>query len=100
MFAALAAVLVQLAISRSREYKADRTGAQTIGRPLALASALEKLETANRRRPLLFGSPASQGLFIVNPFAGGKLVGLFSSHPPIRERVARLRDLANGVDRY
>ena len=66
----------------------------------SLASALEKLEAANRRRPLRFGSPASQGLFIVNPFSGGGLVRIFSSHPPIQERVARLRALARGVDQY
>src|SRR5439155_235129 len=70
ILAPIAALLVQLAISRSREYKADYTGAKTIGQPIALASALEKLEIANRRRPIAFGSPASQSLFIVNPFQG------------------------------
>ncbi len=100
VLAPIAALLVQLAISRSREYKADYSGAKTIGQPLALASALEKLEVANRRRPLTFGSPASQSLFIVNPFAGGALVRMFSTHPPIEERIARLRALAQGVDRY
>ena len=94
------ALLVQLAISRSREYKADYSGAKTIGQPLVLASALEKLEVANRRRPITFGSPASQSLFIVNPFSGGAFVRIFSTHPPIQERIARLRDLAQGVDRY
>ena len=100
VLAPIAALLVQLAISRSREYKADYSGARTIGQPLALASALEKLEVANRRRPITFGSPASQGLFIVNPFSGGALVRMFSTHPPIAERIARLRALAQGVDRY
>lgn len=100
VLAPIAAILIQLAIARSREYKADYTGAKTIGNPLALASALEKLEAANRRRPLTFGNPASQSLFIVNPFSGGAFVRMFSTHPPIRERVARLRDLARGVDRY
>src|SRR5213593_4652431 len=93
-------ILVQVAISRSREYKADYSGAKTIGQPLALASALEKLEVANRRRPLTFGSPASQSLFIVNPFAAGAFVRMFSTHPPIQERIARLRALAQGVDQY
>jgi heat shock protein HtpX len=65
-----------------------------------LASALQKLETANRRRPLQFGSPASQGLFIVNPFRGSSFTKIFSTHPPIQERIARLEDLARGVDRY
>jgi len=100
ILAPIAALLVQLAISRSREYKADYSGAKTIGQPLALASALEKLEVANRRRPITFGSPASQSLFIVNPFSGGAFVRMFSTHPPIEERIARLRALAQGVDRY
>ena len=100
LLAPFAALLVQLAISRSREYKADYVGAKTIGQPLALASALEKLEVANRRRPLTFGSPASQSLFIVNPFRGGAFVRIFSTHPPIEERIERLRALAQGVDRY
>jgi len=100
ILAPIAAILVQLAISRSREYKADYSGAKTIGQPLALASALEKLEVANRRRPLTFGSPASQSLFIVNPFAAGAFVRMFSTHPPIQERIARLRALAQGVDKY
>src|SRR3989441_6174248 len=100
LLAPIAALLVQLAISRSREYKADYSGAKTVGQPLALASALEKLEIANRRRPLTFGSPASQGLFIVNPFSGGALVRMFSTHPPIHERIARLKALAQGVDNY
>ena len=100
ILAPIAALLVQLAISRSREYKADYVGAKTIGQPLVLASALEKLEAANRRRPITFGSPASQSLFIVNPFRGGAFVRIFSTHPPIEERVERLRALAQGVDRY
>jgi heat shock protein HtpX len=100
ILAPIGALLVQLAISRSREYKADYSGAKTIGQPLALASALEKLEVANRRRPLQFGSPASQGLFIVNPFRGSSFTKLFSTHPPVHERIARLQDLARGVDRY
>jgi len=100
VLAPIAALLVQLAISRSREYKADYIGAKSSGQPLALASALEKLEVANRRRPIMFGSPTSQGLFIVNPFAANAFTRLFRSHPPIRERVARLRALAQGVDRY
>src|SRR5439155_8031 len=90
----------KVAISRSRESKADYTGAKTIGQPIALASALEKLEIANRRRPIAFGSPASQSLFIVNPFRGGAFVRIFSTHPPIEERIARLQALAQGVDRY
>src|SRR6266516_776607 len=100
VLAPIAALLVQLAISRSREYKADYSGAKAIGQPLALASALEKLEVENRRRPITFGSPASQSLFIVNPFRGGAFVRIFGTHPPIQERIARLQALARGIDRY
>ncbi len=100
ILAPIAAMLVQLSISRSREYKADYSGAKLIGEPLALASALGKLETANRRRPLTFGSPSSQGLFIVNPFSATSFTRLFSTHPPIQERIKRLQDLARGVDDY
>ncbi len=94
--APLAALLVQLAISRSREYKADYMGASTIGKPLALASALEKLETWNKRKPMNLGSPASSSLFIVNPFRGAGFASLFSTHPPIQKRIARLRQMAYG----
>lgn len=100
VLAPIAALLVQLAISRSREYKADYSGAKTVGQPLALASALQKLEVANKRRPIQFGSPSSQGLFIVNPFSGGAFVRMFSTHPPVKERIARLQALARGVDQY
>lgn len=92
--APIAAILLRLAISRSREYKADKEGALMIQRPLALARALEKLEEGNKRRPMTRGSPSSSSLFIVNPFAGGGLVTLFMTHPPIRARVKRLEDLA------
>ena len=92
--APLAAMLVQLAISRSREYKADDVGARALGAPDALADALLKLETANKRRPMERGNPASASLFIVNPFRGGALVTLFSTHPPMEERVRRLRALS------
>ncbi len=100
ILAPIAAMLVQLSISRSREYKADHSGALLIGQPLALASALGKLETANRRRPLNFGSPSSQGLFIVNPFSASSFTRLFSTHPPIQQRIQRLQDLAQGKDDY
>ncbi len=100
ILAPIAAMLVQLSISRSREYKADYSGAKAIGQPLALASALQKLEAENKRRPLRFGSPSSQGLFIVNPFSATSFTRLFSTHPPIQERIRRLQDLARGVDDY
>ncbi len=92
--APLAALLVQLAISRSREFKADDVGARTLGRPLVLARALERLEGANRRRPLQRGNPASGSLFIVNPFRGSLLARLFSTHPPMQARIERLKSLA------
>jgi len=94
--APLAALLVQLAISRSREYKADLVGARTIGKPHDLANALEKLEKMNKKRPITSGNPASSSLFIVNPFRGSSFFTLFSTHPPIEKRVKRLRDMAFG----
>lgn len=93
--APLAALMLRLAISRSREYKADREGALMIQRPLALARALEKLEEGNKRKPMRVGSPTSSSLFIVNPFTGGTFVTLFMTHPPIASRVKRLEQLAD-----
>ena len=90
LLAPIAATLVQLAISRSREYGADATGAQIIGNPDALASALEKLEMASSARPLPV-NPAVAHMFIVNPLKGSNLSGLFSTHPPLEERIRRLR---------
>lgn len=90
ILAPLAATLIQLAISRSREYAADETGARTLGNPLPLASALAKLEMANQQQPL-DASPATAHLFIVNPFSGASLARLFSTHPPTEERIRRLR---------
>ncbi len=88
--APLAAMLIQMAISRSREFLADEAGARLTGNPLALASALRKLQAYSQRIPMHAGSPATAHLFIVNPFAGGGLAKLFSTHPPMEERVARL----------
>ena len=95
LLAPLAASLVQMAISRQREYKADEVGAQISGRPLALASALRKLEFGARRIPMHV-SPAAAPLAQVNPlaFSGGGVARLFSTHPPTEERVARLHALA------
>ena len=90
LFAPLAASLIQLAISRSREYLADATGAQICGRPQSLAGALEKLSNANQRQPMNV-NPASAQMYIVNPLKGGSLAGLFSTHPPMEERIRRLR---------
>ena len=93
IFAPLAAMVVQLAISRTREYGADATGARLAGQPHGLARALEKLEAAVRARPLEGANPATAHLFIVNPLKAGALAKLFSTHPPIAERVRRLRSI-------
>lgn len=93
ILAPLAATIIQLAISRSREFGADRTGAEVGGDPEALASALEKLEAYAKRIPLPV-NPAVSHLFIVKPLTGASLQNLFSSHPPTAERVARLRAIS------
>lgn len=94
------AMLIQMAISRSREFLADEHGARLSGQPLALASALRKLEAWSQRIPMTAGSPATAHLFIVNPFSGGGLVRLFSTHPSTEERIARLQAMARqGIGR-
>ncbi|NDY42638.1 zinc metalloprotease HtpX [Dissulfurirhabdus thermomarina] len=90
--APLAAMLVQMAISRSREYQADATGARIAGTPEGLASALAKLEEWNRRLPMRV-NPAAAQMYIVNPLSGRSFEGLFQTHPPIRERIRRLLEL-------
>jgi heat shock protein HtpX len=93
ILAPIAALLIQMAVSRSREYGADDTGAHIVGDPLALASALEKLEALTKRVPLPV-NPAVAPLFIVNPLPGQFIANLFSTHPPIEERIKRLRRMA------
>ncbi|TLZ64392.1 MAG: protease [Methanobacteriota archaeon] len=95
-----AVLLIQLALSRSREYKADYVGGTTLGAPDALADALEQLEYRNRQNPMDFGTPATGSLWIVNPFQGHWLDGVMSTHPPIDERIRKLRLLAKGQDTY
>ena len=92
--APIAAMLIQMAVSRSREYLADETGARICGRPLALANALRKLHNASQMIPMHDARPATAHMFIVNPLAGGSLMSLFSTHPPMEERIARLESMA------
>jgi heat shock protein HtpX len=94
IIAPIAAMLIQMAVSRSREYLADETGAKICGRPLALANALRKLHTASQMIPMHDARPATAHMFIVNPLTGGSLLKLFSTHPPMEERIARLESMA------
>lgn len=91
--APLGAMLVQMAVSRSREYLADETGAKICGKPLSLATALEKISGFSREVPMN-ASPATAHMFIVSPLTGGGLLSLFSTHPPVEKRVERLRAMA------
>lgn len=99
ILAPFAAMLIQLAVSRSREYEADHTGAEVSGDPMALASALRKLERATQVAPAQTAEPAFAHLYIVNPLNGQALAGLFSTHPPLEERIRRLEAMAGGVRR-
>jgi heat shock protein HtpX len=90
ILAPIAAMLVQMAVSRSREYQADATGARVAGKPWGLAKALEKLQMAQQVAPME-ANPATAHLFIVNPLSGRAFMNLFSTHPPIEDRIARLR---------
>jgi len=89
----LLAMIIQLAISRSREYLADETGARTIQNPKALASALRKLELSAKQNPLRFGNKATSSLFIVNPFSAKGLTNILSTHPSMEKRIERLNNL-------
>ncbi len=96
IIAPIAAMLIQMAVSRSREYLADSSGAEICGRPLALAGALRKLHNASQAIPLQDARPATAHMFIVNPLTGGGLMSLFSTHPPMEERIARLESMTTG----
>jgi heat shock protein HtpX len=91
VLAPIAALLVQMAVSRSREFQADATGAKVAGKSWGLMKALEKLQMANQQMPMADATPATAHLFIVNPLSGATLMRLFSTHPPLEERIARLR---------
>ena len=92
--APIAAMLIQMAISRSREYAADAGGARIAGNPHHLASALQKLHMASQKLPMK-AEPATAHMFIVSPLSGGRMTKLFSTHPPMEERVARLESIGN-----
>ncbi|MEW6041798.1 MAG: zinc metalloprotease HtpX [Elusimicrobiota bacterium] len=101
IIAPIAAMIIQLAISRSREYQADESAAGITQEPLGLASALQKLEDSSKRIPIAHPNPATAHLFIVNPIhskdRGGNLLSIFSTHPPIQERIRRLEEMAGRV---
>jgi heat shock protein HtpX len=92
ILAPIAATLIQMAVSRSREYMADEGGAKISGKPYGLAGALEKLSRASQAIPMN-ANPSTAHMFIVNPLTGRSLMNLFSTHPPIEERIARLRSM-------
>ncbi len=93
ILAPIAASIIQMAISRSREYLADDTGAHISGDPLALAGALQKLQNYSKQIPMKNGNASTEQMFIVSPLFGGGMSNLFSTHPPIEERVARLQNM-------
>jgi len=94
ILAPIMAMLIQMAVSRSREYLADATGAEICGKPRALASALAKLQIASHQIPMHDAKPATAHMFIVNPLTGGSMMNLFSTHPPMEERIARLQAMS------
>jgi len=94
IIAPIAAMLIQMAVSRSREYLADESGARICGQPLALANALRKLHSASQMIPMQAARPATAHMFIVTPLSGASFLKLFSTHPPMEERIARLEGMA------
>ncbi len=100
VLAPIAAMLVQAAVSRSREFLADEGGAKMSGKPNALASALMKIEQAVRYRPMQEGNPATAHMFIINPFRSMSIANLFSTHPPTEKRIERLRKIAEEMGIY
>ena len=98
IFAPIAAMIIQMWISRTREYAADRGGAEMCGNPLALADALRKLELGTERIPMHNANPATAHMFIANPFSARGMMALFSTHPPMDERIARLEAMASEME--
>jgi heat shock protein HtpX len=96
ILAPIAATILQMAISRSREFAADAGGAKISGNPMGLASALQKISRANQVKPLNHTTPSTAHMFIVNPLHGGGIMKLFSTHPPVQERIARLQAIESG----
>ena len=96
IFAPIAALLIQMAISRTREYQADAAAAQFTKDPMSLAGALAKLDAGVKKLPMK-AEPSTSHMFIVNPLSGKKLMGMFSTHPPIPDRIARLKKMVPGV---
>ena len=99
IIAPVAASIIQMAISRTREFSADRGAAEITGNPMALASALQKLESIGKQVPMN-GNPAFEPVLIMNPFSGGGLQSLFRTHPPTEARVSKLRELAQQQQNY
>ena len=95
IFAPIAATIIQMAVSRSREYIADQRGAQFCGNPRALASALHKIAYGIERHPMVEAKPETAHMFIESPFTGQKMMSLFSTHPPIDDRIEKLMNMAN-----
>lgn len=93
ILAPFAAMLIQMAISRSREYQADESGAKLVGDPRGLASALQKIQAASQQIPMRNANPAGEHLFIIKPFTGQALTQLFSTHPPTEKRIERLHQI-------
>ncbi|MDA8085573.1 MAG: M48 family metalloprotease, partial [Nitrospiraceae bacterium] len=93
ILAPIIAMIIQMAISRSREYSADDSGAELAGNPRFLSNALRKLDYASKNVPMQRATPATAHMFIVNPLSGKNLLRLFSTHPPIEERIKRLEGM-------
>jgi len=94
IIAPIVALLIQLAVSRSREYQADESGARICHSPISLANALKKLTQASKLMPMHGANPSTAHLFIVNPLSGAGLINLFSTHPPLEERIKKLQEMS------